>query len=80
MLGQSQDIILHGTQGGTGPANSVNVMSLRERRGDLVAPYYVWSHFYYPLLIVNTIQEKIFARKMHVMLIPSCSRSHIWFN
>ena len=23
------------------------------RRGALVAPCYVWSHFYYPLLIVN---------------------------
>ena len=31
------------------------------RRGALVAPCYVWSHFYYPLLIVNLL---IYSIKM----------------
>ena len=31
------------------------------RRGALAAPCYVWSHFYYPLLIVNLL---IYSMKM----------------
>ena len=41
------------------------------RRGALVAPCYVWSHFYYPLLIVNLLIYSIkmictfFSRTVH---------------
>ena len=43
------------------------------RRGALVAPCYVWSHFYYPLLIVNLL---IYSIKMILVVVLLSSYSY----